>query len=373
MQASSFVAYILGYTCLLCIVGSLDMFFCSKMLRRTTRKRKPTARQDEVAPAARREAVSQARKATPPTQPTPVRTVIPPPTHTTTTPARTVIPPTSTSSAAPLAVVSTVSSTSGSDGPSIDPAASTTLHTGSIVTDQPILISKASDDMGCNVPQTIKQKIIAGEYIDLALLLTNSQSSTDTHKITFVQGELLVQPKQQQQKITSIELWTDAFITYMSIYCKTHSEAYADLLKYMSTIRLGAKRSSAGWKLYDEQFRLRQSHDPSNSWAVIDAELWLIYMNSSLTPSTGTGLVNRVQKCYAYNYNGVCGRQVCHYSHSCIRCFGPHPIKFCSGSNARGVQVDNVSRPLLRTPAPTRGAFGRGARFNNFSQYRPRY
>ena len=99
-----------------------------------------------------------------------------------------------------------------------------------------------------------------------------------TKKIAFISGELIVQQKQNAPKITSIETWTDALIIFMNIYCSVHTEICAQLLKYLHTIRLGAKRSAFGWKSYDEQFRFRLSLDPMASWATIDSELWLIYM-----------------------------------------------------------------------------------------------
>ncbi|CAG2255924.1 SLC35A1_2_3 [Mytilus edulis] len=57
-----------------------------------------------------------------------------------------------------------------------------------------------------------------------------------------------------------------------------------ELLKYMQTVRLGAKRyAGLGWKLYDEQFRLRRSQEPAGSWSVIDTELWLLYIQPVLS------------------------------------------------------------------------------------------
>ena len=45
-------------------------------------------------------------------------------------------------------------------------------------------------------------------------------------------------------------------------------------------VRLGASRcANLGWKMYDEQFRLRKAQDPASSWSLVDYELWLIYMN----------------------------------------------------------------------------------------------
>lgn len=124
--------------------------------------------------------------------------------------------------------------------------------------------------MSHNVAHCINQKIIAGEYIDVAVLLTNSQNTADERQtLVFMHGELVIQPKQQQQ-ITNISLWTDAFLVYISIYCRAHPQKVQDLLKYMHRIRLGGKRCPSGWKTYDEQIRLRMA---TNSWANIDSEL----------------------------------------------------------------------------------------------------
>ena len=129
----------------------------------------------------------------------------------------------------------------------------------------PVGINKASDDLAKNVSQNLKQKIVAGEFIDLALLLTNSSASdlNNSQKISFIQGELVIQPKQTQHKFTTIETWTDSFIIYMSIYCSVHIEKFPEILKYLHVINLRAKMSSFGWKSYDEQFRLGLSHNPS--------------------------------------------------------------------------------------------------------------
>ena len=46
----------------------------------------------------------------------------------------------------------------------------------------------------------------------------------------------------------------------MSVYLSVHTSLTQDLLKYLNTIRLGAKRIlGLGRKEYDEQFRYRMS------------------------------------------------------------------------------------------------------------------
>ena len=219
--------------------------------------------------------------------------------------------------------------------------------------------SKASDDLSRNVSNNVKQKIIAGEYIDLSLLLSNSQiSCEDRHKIVVSQGELVIQQKQQQQKIVDISSWTDAFLIYTSIYCSVHQTKFQDLLKYMHSIRLGARRSSQGWKLYDEQFRLRKSQDPASSWAVIDQELWLLFMYSAQSVNNINPVVGGY-KCYAFNYRGNCTRPFCTYSHACLRCFGSHPLIVCPRQNilpnrSGGVLNEKFAHPQLRPRSQSR-------------------
>ena len=99
------------------------------------------------------------------------------------------------------------------------------------------------------MPVNLKQKIIASEYIDLALLLINSQASlSDKHTVIDSHGKLLIEPKQQHRQIVNIETWTDAFLIFTSIYCTAHLLKFQDLLKYIHCIRLGSKRCSGGWK-----------------------------------------------------------------------------------------------------------------------------
>jgi hypothetical protein len=103
------------------------------------------------------------------------------------------------------------------------------------------------------------------------------------------------------------------------------------MLKYIHTIRLGVKHSQA-WKNYDEQFRLRKLQDPTSSWALIDQELWLLYLYSNPSnpnvSSLGSGY-----KCYPFNYQGNCTTQFCSYSHNCLRCNGEHPLLNCPRQN----------------------------------------
>jgi hypothetical protein len=67
--------------------------------------------------------------------------------------------------------------------------------------------TRASDELGGNASQSNKDKIMMGQYIDLALLLqySNLIEASNQQKISIVQGQLFIQLK-QQSKITNIEL-----------------------------------------------------------------------------------------------------------------------------------------------------------------------
>ncbi|VDI48747.1 Hypothetical predicted protein [Mytilus galloprovincialis] len=70
----------------------------------------------------------------------------------------------------------------------------------------PNRIESVHENLGINVTQSIKEKILKGEFIDLACLLNNSvNTGSDKQKLTWVQGEFILQPISQQSKITNIE------------------------------------------------------------------------------------------------------------------------------------------------------------------------
>ena len=232
----------------------------------------------------------------------------------------------------------------------------------------PIETCKASDDITRNVAHNIKQKIMLGEYVDLSSLLCNTLTNDGRHTISVVQGQLSIQPNQPQTKIVSIEMWTDAFLIFISIYCSAHPSLIQDLLKYMQSVRLGSKRCvGLGWKTYDEQFRLRKAQDPASSWSTIDIELWLLLMQPLGNVQYGAAAPRVMQNygtvlnCYAFNYNGSCTRQHCTYKHICLRCNGEHPVITCTFYKQ---MVGNSTQ----SPAPGNFRRFRGPRFQSTGQ-----
>lgn len=153
----------------------------------------------------------------------------------------------------------------------------------------------------------------------------------DDKLFTVQKGELVLKCRSKPPKIIDIDQWTDAFICYMSVFITAHPSSTAGLLKYMNTVRLGAKRVGGfGWREYDEQFRLKRARDNNIPWHSIDQELWLLYMHAQDFQSSSvikTGI--QIRKCYDYNYQGSCKRSPCMFKHVCLTCSGNHAMLNC--------------------------------------------
>lgn len=229
-----------------------------------------------------------------------------------------------------------------------------------------------ASELTVNVSSIIKEKIHKGEYIDLAVLLADNQSINDLDQSLVIQnGQLVMKTKQHTQKIYTIETWTNAFIVYISIYIEVHPGQIQHLLKYMSMIRLGASRTTGiGWKVYDEQFRLRKSVNPNISWSSVDQELWLIYLHNTKPSYTQFGVADQTStvrpntyKCYAFNYNGACHKMTCTFKHACTYCNGGHPVINCAIKPTQSQQVRKNFNDLNRFSRPRYDS--NGSRFRN--------
>uniref|UniRef100_K1QSM1 Uncharacterized protein n=1 Tax=Magallana gigas TaxID=29159 RepID=K1QSM1_MAGGI len=145
--------------------------------------------------------------------------------------------------------------------------------------EMPQLLASTMYQIAINVSQNIKAKIISSAYVDLALLLSNT-NVIPTEKSIYIneKGELMTRETSKPSvKIDSIEKWTDAFIIYSSIYSSAHIGSVQGLFKYLHDVRLGAVRvGGLGFKSYDEQFRLRRSMDPSIPWGKVDSAVWCV-------------------------------------------------------------------------------------------------
>ena len=133
---------------------------------------------------------------------------------------------------------------------------------------------------------------------------------------------------------------------FSSVFLSVHPEKTQDLLKYMHVVRMAAARfGGRGWLEYDRQFRMRQRSHPSRSLAVINSELWAMFVIAPGSPHVGSGgqgaggpysyagrqrFPNLSQGNFrqpfrssgyrfAFNRSG-CSKPQCRYTHKCSTC-----------------------------------------------------
>ncbi|XP_064594360.1 LOW QUALITY PROTEIN: uncharacterized protein LOC135461281 [Liolophura sinensis] len=199
------------------------------------------------------------------------------------------------------------------------------LETGD--TNHPVsVMSCNAPSLGLHVSNQTRQNITDGQFVNLASLLPSS--TLPGHLSLNDNGEIVSREAQSKSNDT-LDKWVDAFLICMDIYISAHPIAARSMLKYVYTIRLGAKRAAIGWKEYDVQYRLRKGDNPSASWGEVDTELWLLYMGSN---NHGRAVSHTYKQgrsqgtCYDYNFKGTCFKHPCLYLHLCMRCGGDHPI-----------------------------------------------
>lgn len=198
--------------------------------------------------------------------------------------------------------------------------------------------------LAARVPERIRSKIWANEYIDFSHLLITYK---DDQSYTFqLQGNesgqqvLSMVPTYKRPTIQNIEQWTNAFQVFVSIYAQKFPNDSPALMKYGSVVRDLAAQS-ANWRFYDENFRqLRQKQHIA--WDHIHNELWL-RAHHQLPKFNGAtrgsqsrfrGLGGRSNNsffpkgfCWKFHNGTQCNG--CAFKHQCFKCGNNHPIFRC--------------------------------------------
>ena len=139
------------------------------------------------------------------------------------------------------------------------------------------------DALHLTVPLETQEKIWAGKFVDLSTLLVKNYQKLDEDEdkklcgIQDKEGNITLKNVKKKKNDLTIDQWSSAFSTFMSVYLLRHNDELQDMLAYFELIR-GAARdhpNSLAWRNYDELFRTKKASDPTRPWGMVDNQLWL--------------------------------------------------------------------------------------------------
>ena len=198
------------------------------------------------------------------------------------------------------------------------------------------------------VSSLLRQKILSHKYVEMRAMLGSHElpggGEEENHLVVTEDGR--VTARTRQGAVSSVNLWTRAFIRYGMVYSSGYPEEAASLLGYMNTVlSLSGKGLAMAWRDYDESFRKARELDPaSHPWDKSSAPIWMESVARGLgsVPSTSRRIFPPAppvrqptfRLCYDFNHAQGCQRPSCIYVHRCSRCSGGHPITRCTGNAA---------------------------------------
>ena len=237
-----------------------------------------------------------------------------------------------------------------------------------------LVFSSLALELGGNVPDKVKAKVWANEYVDFGLLLSVSPSpdrySVSVNTSSLSSGaQLTLEPCKQTKKVASINQWISAFNTFVAIYVVRFPNEAPKLLKYCEIVRdIAAKFGD--WLFYDEQFRLlRQTAPNKYPWDAVHWELWLkVTFRGRQPPFTGDRPNNNRPRsnqlpfpkgtCWAFQAGRFCGSG-CKFDHKCFKCGAKHPATRCNGEGQKRANPQSTSHPLPQNSTADNSRKGR--------------
>ena len=225
------------------------------------------------------------------------------------------------------------------------------------------------------VSDSLRQRILKGEFVDLNCLLPEVLSSVTPEPIELnVSGasravRVVTSPDTGAYKpharrhIHDMGTWLEAWSNYCLVLCSAAPQRATELLGYQSIIASANRQFlPEAWLSYDAQFRLAMSTSPGCRWDNINTNLWQLCFTGkarpacsacslvhpqtsncpfrpSRAPFSNTGpswsrsrTADGTEICRNFNF-GRCTAKECSRAHACNRCGGKHPRAKCSRSS----------------------------------------
>ena len=209
-----------------------------------------------------------------------------------------------------------------------------------------------------HVSLRLKERIWAGQFVELALLLPGNAPVDDDN------GE---QKKQKDTKLPalSVSQFDSAFRILIALRAERHPQDAPGMLKHLETVHELTKMFGAEAGLfYDRNVRLAQHHNPTLLWGHLNMEVYMqatalgLKTASQSRPSQQSKPYGqkwlKPDTCWFFQTKGYCVNKRCKYTetHRCYTCQGPHATIKCPSKDQLPPQpfrAKGAGRPL-RSP-----------------------
>ena len=204
------------------------------------------------------------------------------------------------------------------------------------------LFQSSTLSIDAKVTNKLKEKIWCNEFIDFGSLLVNpimaNKFHLTIHNVADSQTPALsFEPNAKPKKVSSIEIWQNAFRIFVGVYTQKFPSEAPALMKYSEIIHDLAARGH-NWHYYDENFRfLRQNNAITHPWDQLHWELWLRSQvhRTPQPPKQGNSSPFRpymqIPKGFCYHFHMGRDCTGCRYKHECFKCHkGTHPASSCT-------------------------------------------
>lgn len=211
------------------------------------------------------------------------------------------------------------------------------------------------------IPVKVLEKIRRWEFIDLALLLSDTGAKSDEAPSLGSGGILLFQSVEQAQKrkrhIHDIHTWTQAFSVYAAALASadsTSKEEMVGLLAHLHLINQLAKdMGGSRWLKYDQDYREWAAAKGIRKWGELNLSLYgrCLSLQQPAAPQSQSdwhperrgdnskrGRTSRGTPkgaCFKWNFEDDCEKLDCRYRHVCYGCGEGHRVGVCPRASKR--------------------------------------
>jgi hypothetical protein len=203
-------------------------------------------------------------------------------------------------------------------------------------------VTSVSQTMLSLIPTKVKEKIWAGEFVEMSQLLSKVGQGEESFSLQVntkgASPALHLIPQKRAPLNLPLLAWVKAWNRYGAIVTEQSPNLAPLLAHHMETV-LNLAEKGAAWASYDECFR-RLVASGEASWGCISFELYMkAHLEASprdkavtTSPAQAVNQVADIPKgaCFKFHSSGSClAGQNCAYQHKCYICLGSHPAVKC--------------------------------------------